>query len=52
MKKIKEAAAELRMGHAWVREKIKEGKIKYVRLGNNFFIPTHEIERIKKEGIK
>src|SRR5271157_3907058 len=43
---VSELATLLRRSSEWVRQQIKQGKIKGGRLGNNYYIPEDEIERL------
>jgi len=47
-----EIAKELRMAPLWVRQKIKAGEIKFIKLGGRYFISKEELERCKKKGVK
>jgi hypothetical protein len=49
---LKQATKELKMSRQWLMGKIKEKKIKVIRLGGKIFINCKEMERIKKEGIE
>jgi excisionase family DNA binding protein len=47
---ILEAAKLLRISERTLRQKIKDGKIRVVKLGNRQFIAPAELERIQSEG--
>lgn len=49
---IIETAIDLRMSPAWVRYKIKQGKIKVIRMGNKFYVTQDEINRMQREGVE
>jgi len=48
---VKEAAAELRMSQAWIRQQIFSKKILYLKIGRKVFIPQSTIREILQRAI-
>ncbi len=52
MYSLKDAAILLGVHVNTIRRWIKEGKIKAVKMGKNWKIPSEEMNRVSKEGVK
>ncbi len=46
-----QVADKLNISRQTVFRKIKDGKIKAIKVGKNYKIPTNEVTRIIKEGV-
>ncbi|WP_020476358.1 helix-turn-helix domain-containing protein [Zavarzinella formosa] len=48
----KEAAGYLRISYRHLLRLIDAGKVKSIRYGRKLLVPSHELERLAKEGAK
>jgi excisionase family DNA binding protein len=48
---IPEASEKLKMSEAWIRQKIFQRKIRYLKIGRRVFIPESTINEILKKSI-
>lgn len=46
-----EVAKKLNVSRQTIFRKVKDGKIKAIKVGKNYQIPIAEIRRIEKEGV-
>jgi excisionase family DNA binding protein len=52
MYKLKEVAAMLRISYVFLFNKVKQGKVKAIKIGGAWRIMQDEVDRILKEGIQ
>jgi len=48
---IKEVAKFFGISYYTIFDKVREGKIKHIRIGRKVLIPKEEVLRISKEGV-
>jgi excisionase family DNA binding protein len=48
---IPEASTKTRMSNAWIRKKIYQREIRYLKIGRRVFIPESTIDKILKESV-
>ena len=49
---LTEAAAVLGVSYPFMRKLVKEGKVRYIRIGRMILIPEEEVKRILIESIR
>jgi excisionase family DNA binding protein len=52
LRSVANAAKQLSVSEDFIRQRIKDGKIKSVRLGDRAMIPAEEVDRIVRDGVE